>query len=73
MVLCPFSIDIESIDIIQVFLYSTCLVEITDLVKSPVRLVMVALELPNDILNLFPNIDPMLVGFPPFQCVSFCT
>ena len=29
-------IDIESIDIVQLFLHSTCLLKITDLVKSPV-------------------------------------
>ena len=35
VVICHLGIDIESIDIIQVFLDSTCLFEITALVKSP--------------------------------------
>ena len=66
-------VDIASIDIVQLFLHSTCLFEITDLVKSPVRLVMVTIVFPNGILKLFPSIEPMLVGLPPFQCLSFCT
>ena len=36
MVICYLGIDIESIDIVQVFLYSTCLFEITDPVTSSV-------------------------------------
>ena len=73
MVVCQLGIDIESIDIIPVFLHRTYLLEITDLVKSLVRLVMVTIVFPNGILNLFPSIEPMLVGFLLFQCVSFCT
>ena len=49
------SIDIESIDIIQVFLDSTCLLEITDLIKSPVWLAMVDIVFPYGIPNLFPD------------------
>ena len=56
--------DIESIDIVHVFLHSTCLLEITDFVKSSVWLVMVTIAFLNGILNLFPTIEPMLVGFP---------
>ena len=66
-------INIESIDIIQVFFYITCLFEITDLVNSPVWLIGVAIVLPNGFLDFFPSIEPILVGFPPLQCVSFCT
>ena len=66
-------IGIESIDMILVFLNSTCLFEISDLVKSPVWHVVVAIELPNGFLDVFTSIEPMLVAFPPFQCVSFCT
>ena len=66
-------VDIESMDMIQVFLHITCLLEITNLVKSPVQLVMVTIVFPNSILNLFPSMEPMLIGFPPFQYVSFCT
>ena len=36
VVICHLGIDIESIDIVQLFLHSTCLLKITDLVKSPV-------------------------------------
>ena len=39
MMVCHFSKDIESINIIQVFLDRTCLYEITDSVKSPIWLV----------------------------------
>ena len=66
-------IDIKSIDIVQVFLDSTCLLEITDPIKSPVRLVVVAIVFPNSILNLFLSIEPMLVRFPPFQYISLST
>ena len=66
-------IDIKSIDIVQVFLDSTCLFEITELVKSPVWLIVVAIVVPNGLLNLFPSIEPMLVGFQIFQYISFST
>ena len=60
-------VDIESIDIIQVFLDSTCLFEITYLVKSPVRLIMVAIVFPNGGCDFSPSIEPTLVRLPPFQ------
>ena len=66
-------IDIESIDIIQVFLDSTCLLEITYLVKSPVWLIVVTRVLPNGVLDLFPSIAPMHVRLPPFQGITFGT
>ena len=66
-------VGIESIDIIQVFLDSTWLFEIADLVKSPVWLIVVAIVFPNDFLDFFSSIEPMLVGFPPFQYISYCT
>ena len=65
--------DIESIDIVQVFLYSTCLFEITYLVKSPVWLIVVAIVFLNGSCDISPSIEPMLVRLPPFQCISFCT
>ena len=71
IVVCCLDIDIESIDIVQVFLDSTCLFEIPDLVKSPVRLAMVALVFPNGILNFLPSIKPMLVRFPSFHNICF--
>ena len=60
------SIDIKSIDIIQVLLDSTCLFAITYLVKSPVRLIVVAIVLPNGIHDVSLSIEPMLVRLPPF-------
>ena len=66
-------IDIESIHIVHIFLHSTCLLEIADPVICRVSLVMVAIVFPNGILNLFSSIELMFVGFPPFQCISFCT
>ena len=66
-------IDIEPIDVIWVFLHSTCLFEITYLVKSPVRLIMVAMVFPNGGCDFSASIEPMLVRFPPFQLISFCT
>ena len=59
-------IDMESIDIVQVFLDSTCLLEITDLIESLVRLTVVAIVFPNGVFDLFPSSIPMLVSCPPF-------
>ena len=59
-------INIESIDSVQVFLDGTCLLEITDLVKSLVQLVEVTITFSNGIFHLFPSIKPMLMGFPSF-------
>ena len=60
-------INFDSIDIVQVFLDSTGLFEITYLVKSHVRFIVVAIVFPNGILNLFSSIEPMLIRLPPFQ------
>ena len=49
-------VDIESIDIVQGFLDSTCLFEITDLIKRSVRHIAVAIAFPNSIRDLFINI-----------------
>ena len=65
-------IDIKSIAIVQGFLDSTCLFEITDLVKSSGQLIMVTIVFPNSIFDLFSSIVSMLVGFPLFQCICFC-
>ena len=67
------SIDIKSIDIVQVFLYSTCLFEITDFVKTPVQLVMLAIVFSYNILHLVLSSIPMPISFAPFQCFFFCT
>ena len=66
-------IDVKSIDIIQVFLDSTCLLEIAYLIKSPVWLVVVAIVLPNGVLDFSSSIEPMLVRLRLFQRISFCT
>ena len=65
--------EIESIVVIEVFLNRTCLFEISDLVTSPVWLVVIVIVLLNALLNLFPSIESMLVGFPPFQHIPFGT
>ena len=67
------SVDIESIDIVQLFLDSTCLFEITYLVKRPALFIVVTIVLPNGVLELFPNIESILVRLPPFQSISFHT
>ena len=58
-------IDIESMDIVQVFLNSTCLVVITDLVKSPVWLIVVVIVFPNGACDFSPSIEPMVVRLLP--------
>ena len=73
VVICHLGLDIESIDIIQVFLDCICLFEITYFNKSSVRLIVVAIVFPNGILNFFPSIEPILIRFPSFQFISFCT
>ena len=67
------SIDIKSIDIVQIFLDSTCLLEIAYLVKSPVRLIVVTIVLPHGFRYFSPSIEPILVRLLPLQCISFCT
>ena len=66
IVVCYLSIDIKSINIFHVFLNTTCFFEITDLVKSPVWLRVVAIVLPNGVLDLFSGITPLPVSFLPF-------
>ena len=67
------SVDIKSINIVQIFLDSTCLLEITNLVNSPVWLIVVAIVLPDGVRDFSPSIEPMLVGFPLLQRISFRT
>ena len=64
-------IDIESIDMIQVNLHSTCLFEVTNLVISPVWLVVVVIVLPGDDLDLFPCSMPVPICPAAFQWLSF--
>ena len=73
MVVGYLSIDIKSINIIQVYLDSTSLFKITYLVKSRLQLIVVAIVLPNGILDVFTRIEPILVRLPPLQRISFCT
>ena len=64
-------IDIESIYVVQVCLNSTCLLKITDLVNSPIRLVVVAIIFPNDILDLPSSSIPVPISFPLCQYFTF--
>ena len=64
-------IDIKSINIVQVFLYSTCLFEITNLIKCPVWLAIVAIVFLYRILNLVSSSISVLCSFPPFPCLYF--
>ena len=65
------SITIVSIDIILVLLDTTCLLEITDLAKGPVWLIVVAIVFSNSVFNVFSGIKHMPVSFLPFQCFLF--
>ena len=67
------AIDIESINIVDVFLDSTCLLEIIELIESPVQLIVVAIVLSNGILKFFTGIKPILIRFPQFQSTFFCS
>ena len=71
VVVCYFVMDIIYINIIEVFLDSACLLEITDLINSPVALVVVVVAYTNSVYDLFPYIDPMTAQFPPFQRICF--
>ena len=66
-------IDIKSIDIVQVFLDSTCLSEITNLVKSLIWLIVASIVFPDSLLNLFPSGIRTPICSPPFYCLFFCT
>ena len=65
-------IDIESIDIVQVLLDSPYLLDRTDLIKSPVQLVMLAVVFPFGILYFFSGSILVPICFPLFQCFSSC-
>ena len=73
MMIRQLDIDIESIDIVQVFLHSTCLLEIPDFIKSPVQLVVVPIDLPNGIFNLLPGAIPVPISLPSLPHYSFRT
>ena len=64
-------IDIASIDIVQVFQDTTGLLEITNLVESPVRLIGVAIVCPNGVPDFLPGSIPVLISFPLFQSFTF--
>ena len=66
---CYFSTDIESITIEQVFLGSTCLSEIIDLLKTPVALIVVPMIMLNSIFQHFSNTICEILRF---QHFSFC-
>ena len=65
------TIDIESIRIVHIFWDCIRLFEITNLVKTPGCLVIVARVFPDGILSLFLSIVPLLISFLPFQHVFF--
>ena len=65
--------DIESIHMFRVFFVNTSLYEIANVIKHPVRLIVVALVFPNDVLDLFLHSISLLVTFLPFQYFIFCT
>ena len=66
-------LDVDSIDIVQALLYSTCVTEITDLVESPLRLAVVPIVCSNSVLHLFPVSVPISIYFPLFHIFSICT
>ena len=66
-------LKVSSINIVQVYLDSTCLFEIADLVKSPVWLLMVTIVFSHGILDLFLGSIPMSLSLPPFQCFALRT
>ena len=71
MIVSHLDIDIKSIDMFQVFLRSTSLFKIADLIKSPVWLIVVAIVLSTGVLDFLPGSIPVLVSFPLFQCFTF--
>ena len=64
-------LDNESMNIAQVFPHSTCLREITALITSPVRLIVLSIIFPDRVLHLFLSRIPIPIGFLLFQCLSF--
>ena len=72
LVVCNHGINAESMHIIQELLDSTCWLEITFLIKSPIRLQLVAVALANTVQDLFRRIKPILVRFPPVYYISVC-
>ena len=58
-------IDIKFIDIVEVFLDSPCLFEITELIKRPVLLLIITREFSHGILDLLPGSIPVPISFPP--------
>ena len=66
MVVSHLGINIKSINIIQVFWNSTCLLEITYLVESALGLVVVTIIFSNDVLDFLLGSIPLPVSFQPF-------
>ena len=67
IVACYLDINIESIDIFEVFVNSTCLFEIANLIMSPVWLIVVVIVLSNGVCDLLPRSLPVPSSLPPFQ------
>lgn len=72
MIICLLNRNIESIDIFHVFLHRICLPEITNLVNSPVWLVVLCILFPNTFLYLLLCRIPQPVSCIPCQHFSFC-
>ena len=72
MVVSHIGMDIKSINIVQVFLDSTCFYGITDHVESPIWLVVVPIVPRDTAFNNFSGIVPVPVSFPLSQPFTFC-
>ena len=64
---------IELINVVQVFLYSTRLSDIRDLVKSSVQFIVIPIVFFFDILSLLTGCIPASIIFPLFQSFTFTT
>ena len=67
---CYIAKNVESINIVQVCLNSTCLPKINDLIKSTVWLVVVPIVFFNTMLDLFPSVVSNLMSFPTLKYFS---
>lgn len=73
IMVCYLGIDNESIHVVLVFLDSTSLLEITDLVESLVPIIVLAIVFPNAIIDFLSGRVPVPVSFPLLLCFTFYT
>ena len=71
MLVSHLTIHIKSMDIVLVFLESTCFFQSIYVIVTPVRLIVVAIVFPNGGCDFFPSTEPMFVRLPPFNRISF--